>query len=146
MSFNYILTKWNMYLMTHFKLSLPVTDELIENVPCPLALARPQELSSHALFGLSYLDDPCCVPPKSNLLYLVHTLLSLFFWWQQVRWYSYLHCVFFFFLGSFPMVSCTLWASGNSCTHSRFKVFFSWQESALLTFWVTVYRVDMQFS
>lgn len=46
--------------------------------PCP-ALAHPQDLStrSKALFGLSYLDDPRFVPRKSNLLYLVHTRLSI---------------------------------------------------------------------
>lgn len=64
--------------------------------PCP-AQAQPQELSTYteALFGLSYLDDPRFVPPKSNLLYLVHTRLSLLSYWQQERWDSYLHGVCF---------------------------------------------------
>lgn len=62
-----------MILLQHFKYWLPVNEALTEKV------LYPQELSpcSKALFGLSYLDDLCFVPPKSNLLYLVHTRLSL---------------------------------------------------------------------
>lgn len=130
---------WNIYfmiLLQDIKLS-------VVRGPRP-ALVWPRQLLPHseALFGLSYLDNPCFVSPKSNLLcFFTNSYLlsfgdiredgSLIFIVPFVLSYHFSGCAaHFVHLAAFALTG--------------FEVFFLGQESAPLhMFWV--YRADMQF-